>query len=87
MPIVTTSSVSHKLTKVNVDMELMTIWCYFTRTINGKLDGGSEMHVEGTDMVSLLMTQAIPNQALGDEITDAIYSMAISKGIIEGTLQ
>jgi hypothetical protein len=65
----------------------MQILCYFSRTLNGKPDGGVDMLVEGIDMVSLLSTQATLGQGLGDEITDAIYKIALDRGVIEGTLQ
>ena len=87
MPIVTTSTIAHKLVKVSVDMDLMQTLCYFSRTLNGVADGGVEMLIEGADMGALLSTQATAGQALGNEITDAIYAVALARGVIEGTMQ
>ena len=86
MPITTQSQVVHTLVKVNVDMTNMTTWCYFARTLGDKDAGGVEMVLEGTDMYNLLMTQATAGEALGNEITDTIYNMALSKGVLDGAI-
>lgn len=86
MPITTQSQVVHTLVKVNVDMTNMTTWCYFARSVGDKDAGGVEMVLEGAEMGQLLMTQATDGQALGNEITDTIYNMALAKGVLEGVI-
>jgi hypothetical protein len=86
MPVTKQSTSSYSLVKIGVDMQSGQMWCYFTRATDGVVDGGVEMTLEGPDMASVLATQAVAGQPLGDEITDAVYRMAISKGVIAGVI-
>ena len=87
MPVTNAAAViAYTLVKVNVDMQLGTIWCHFARTINGAQDGGADMTIEGADAVTLFATQATAGQPLNAEITDAIYAYAIAQGVISGVI-
>ena len=87
MPVTNAAAViANTLVKVNVDMQLGTVWCHFARTINGNDDGGVDMTIEGADTVALFATQATAGQPLNTEITDAIYAYAIAQGVISGVV-
>lgn len=86
MPVTKQSTASYTLVRIGADMTAMQMWCYFERMTDGNVDGGVEMVISGADMAAVLATQAVAGQPLGDEITDAVYRMAISKGIISGTI-
>ena len=86
MPVTTQVTVVHILTKINVDMESMTVFAHFSRTVNGVPDGSVDFTIVGQDMIDLLNTQAVADQSLGAEITDAVYRLAIAKGMISGTI-
>ena len=86
MPVTKTATISYSLTQITVDMIGGFVQSHFTRSIDGEPSGSVEMLTVGDDMLALLGTQAVAGQPLGSEITDAVYNLAISKGLIEGVI-
>ena len=86
MPVSKQSAITYTIHKISVDMVAGNMWVYFRRVVDTIEDGGVEMNVEGSDLVSLLSTQATSAQPLADEITLAIYNYAVAKGVITGAI-
>lgn len=86
MPITKTSTITHTLMSLNLDMGSAVMVCGFARQIDGVLDTNIAITIAGTDFATLLATQAAAGQALSDEITVAIYNYAVAKGLITGTV-
>lgn len=86
MPVTSQVTAVHTLTKINVDVEMGTVWCHFKRADNGIPAGTVEHTFTGQDVLDLLATTAVADQALGNEITDAVYRLAIARGVISGDI-
>ena len=86
MPVTKQSTVAYTLVAITVSMTGGYVSCSFARTIDGVPVGAVDLLIEGADMVGLLGTQATAGQPLGNEITDAVYAYAISKGVIDGVI-
>lgn len=86
MPVSKQSNVAFTLTKVTIDMLQMTMLATFQRTIDSVPDGAIDILISGSDMATLIATQANAGQSLGSEFTDAVYNYAINKGYIAGAI-
>ena len=86
MPVSKQSTIAFTIYKINLDMLQGTMIVTFLRTIDGAQDGTVEAFISGQEMLNLIATQATAGQPLGDEITTALYSYAVGKGLITGTI-
>ena len=84
MPITKSSTVTHTLMSINLDMSAMVMTVGFTKHIDGVFESNVSFQITGVDLGTLFATQAAAGQALSDEITVAIYNYAVSSGKISG---
>jgi len=86
MPVTNTSTVAFVLTGISVDMRAGSILAQFTRLLNGEPLGTTEMTIEGEELGVFLSSSPDPSKTRGNDFTDAIYTLALSRGIISGVI-
>lgn len=86
MPVSKQSQVAFAIAKIEVDMLQMAMSVSFVRTLDGVIDGGVQLSIAGDELATLLSTPANAGQALASEITVALYTFAIAKGVITGAI-
>ena len=86
MPVSKPAVVQHFLTSLFVNIEAATAAATFRRYIDGKPDIEINMQVEQAEFVPLMLALAVPNKSRRDDITDAVYALAINRGLLEGEI-
>ena len=86
MPITQATSITATISTIYVDMVAMTMAVTFNRSVNGVALDSPIIMVPGTSLETLLATQATAGQALGSEITAAIYNYAVANSQITGVV-
>ena len=87
MPIVKTSNLTHTLLEFEVDMANMYAVATFQQAVDGQAYGDVELRVEGEALQALLSATPVAGLSRADDITNAIYSYAVSIGAVEGNIE
>lgn len=86
MPVVTTSVVSYVLMKLSINMEDLTAYAAIRKYLDGVASGDVEFHIKEDELVPLLSSTPDNTKTRGADVTDIVYALAISKGLIAGTI-
>lgn len=86
MPVSKTAVVQHYLTALFVNIEAATGAATFRRYVDGQPDVEINMMVEQTEFVPLMMAMSDPTKNRRDDITDAVYALAIARGLFQGEI-
>lgn len=86
MPITRNVTLSSVLVTFTLDVPSMTARCLFQNFIDGNAGSTSEFTVSGADLGAIMAATPVPGKSRADDITEAVYGYAVSKGYIVGEI-
>jgi len=86
MPIIKTSTTTHIVTAINVDMSGPAIEVVFTRFVDGVAIDNVRVPVAGEDFDAVFGVPGDSNKSRADDIADTLNAFAVTKGFIDGTV-
>jgi hypothetical protein len=86
MAVVRTASIRFLLQSIFFDAEAGVGVARFARLIDDVRDQDLQVEFTKEELVSLMYSQPEPGKTRFDDITDAVYAAAITKGAISGTI-
>lgn len=86
MPITRNVTLSSVLVTFTLDVPSMTAHCLFQNYMDGNAAGTAEFSVSGAELAEIMATPAMTGKSRADDITEAIYAYAVSKGLITGSI-
>jgi len=84
MPVVKQSTIAYFLVNLTINTEAGSAAATFRRYIDGKPDIETVFSVEQADFAPLMLGIADAGKNRRDDIADAVYALAIAKGVLEG---
>lgn len=84
MPVTKTASLVHTLISVFFDVPSSTVVARFSRKVDNTDLPEVEFRLEGPEVAPLLLVKPDPTKDRKDDIADAVYALAIQRGVISG---
>jgi hypothetical protein len=86
MPVTTTKTITYSTARLFIDMDTMTAHVVLREYIEGASGAELEFDVVGQDFTDILGAMPQADHTRRQDIADVIYTHAIAKGYITGTI-
>ena len=86
MPVVSTQTIAYVIVGLNIDMPGKRGVATLRKYVDGVPSGDIEVISEGEDFMALVGATPAPNLTRGDDITYAVYNLAIAQRLISGAV-
>jgi len=86
MPVTSTSTVTHQIIELHIDMVLSETRVILRKFLDGNAVGDVEFTVVDPDFTTMLKEIPTAGQTRREDVSHTLYAYAISKGYIAGTI-